>query len=212
MIDNLIKDEDIYGMDEFREFLNEEFITNTVDGKYSISGLDENGNPITRKEAWERCLKATYDFARSRLSYIFNQVMYCYEGAWKALEGLRVIESDIYEAEGGKEKSHAILREALGISPFLGEEVLIDPEGRELDLYHDLALHDASSVWTEDHEQVVMKGLAQSKLDKDGNIVRRLPLGKHYTTVSEAGLTRENNYVGNYGESVITIQNISLRH
>ena len=30
---------------------------------------------------------------------------------------------------------------------------------------------------------------------------RRLPYGMHYTGLTEAGLTRENGYVANYGES-----------
>jgi hypothetical protein len=49
--------------------------------------------------------------------------------------------------------------------------------------------------------QIVAKGLAKSKLDSDGHIVRRLPYGEHYVGITEAGLTRENGYVANYGEA-----------
>src|SRR5690606_14567229 len=52
-----------------------------------------------------------------------------------------------------------------------------------------------------DYLRIVAKGLAQSKLDAEGRVVRRLPYGRHYTGISEAGLTRENGYVGNYGET-----------
>ena len=101
----------------------------------------------------------------------------------------------------GKERSHRILLEALGIKPFLGEEVLVGPNGEELDLYHSLFHHDGSAVFTDDFVHIVGKGLAKSKLDAEGNVVRRLPYGKHYTGLTEAGLTRENGYVANYGEA-----------
>src|SRR5690606_2445889 len=101
----------------------------------------------------------------------------------------------------GKPRSHQILREALGISPFLGEEILVGPDGGDLDLYHSLFKHDREAQFTDDYLRIVAKGLAQSKLDAEGRVVRRLPYGRHYTGISEAGLTRENGYVGNYGET-----------
>jgi hypothetical protein len=198
MIENLISNPDIYGSDLFNQFLDQPFVTNTVNGTYSLAGVDWNGGELSRREAWERMLKANFDFARSRLSYIYNQVYYTYEGAWKAHEGLRVIDSSFYE---GKARSHAIFREMHGITPFLGEEVLVGPEGQELDLYHSLFYHDTTAVFTRDYEQFVAKGLARSKLDANGKVVRRLPFGENYTTMSEGGLARENNYVGNYGET-----------
>jgi len=198
IVENLIADDEIYGEELFNQFLDQPFVTNTSNGPYSLVGVDWDGGPLTRRGAWERVLKANFDFARSRLSYIFNQVMYTYEGAWKAHEGLRVIGSDFYE---GRDRSHAILLESLGGIPFLGEEVLVGPNGEELDLYHSLFYHDTTAQFTVDVEQIVAKGLAKSKLDKDGNIVRRLPLGEHFTAITEAGLTRENGYVANYGES-----------
>ena len=112
--------------------------------------------------------------------------------------GLRIIGSQF---SGGKERSHQILLEALGIKPFLGEEVLVGPKGEELDLYHSLFYHDAQAQFTDDFVHIVGKGLAGSKLDAEGNVVRRLPYGKHYTGLTEAGLTRENGYVANYGEA-----------
>ena len=87
-----------------------------------------------------------------------------------------------------------------GYSRFLEEE-LVGPDGQELDLYHSLFYHDGSAVFTDDFVHIVGKGLAKSKLDADGNVVRRLPYGMHYTGLTEAGLTRENGYVANYGES-----------
>lgn len=73
--------------------------------------------------------------------------MYTYEGAWEAHEGLRVIGSRFYE---GKARSHRIVGESLGWEPFLGEEVLVGPDGQELDLFHSLfyriALRPAVSV------------------------------------------------------------------
>ncbi|KAA6340756.1 Amylopullulanase [termite gut metagenome] len=198
IVEAFIWDESILGKSAFNRFLNESFVTNTVECEFSLAGVDWKGNELNRKEAWERALKANFDFARARLSYIYNQVYYTYEGAWKAHEGLRIIGSEFYE---GKTRSHQILRTALGISPFLGEEVLLSADGRELDLYHSLFYHDRQAFFTDDFLQIVAKGKAKSKLDASGNIVRRLPYGKHYTGITSAGLTRENGYVGNYGET-----------
>ena len=198
IIENYIFDEQILGKQAFDEFLNQSFIVNHSDSEFALTGVDYRGNPLTRKAAWERALKANFDFARCRLSYIYNQVYYTYDGAWKAHEGLRIINSQFYE---GKKRSHQILREALGISPFLGEEVLVSSEGKELDLYHSLFYHDWYVLFTDDFTHVVAKGLAKSKLDESGKVVRRLPYGKHYVGISEDGLTRENGYVGNYGET-----------
>lgn len=198
IVENLLADDSVYGTAEFSRFLDQPFATNTADGPNSLAGVDWNGGELTRREAWERVLKANFDFARSRLSYIYNQVMYTYEGAWEAHEGLRLIGSPHYE---GRPRSHAILLEALGARPFLGEEVLVGPAGRPLDLYHSLFYHDGSARFTEDYLQVVMKGLARSATNPDGTVRRRLPLGRHFTTISGGGLTRENGYVANYGES-----------
>ncbi|XEC94795.1 LamG-like jellyroll fold domain-containing protein [Paenibacillus tarimensis] len=198
IVENLIKDDTIYGDTAWNAFLDESFVTGTVEGEFSLAGVDWNGGELTRREAWERVLKANFDFARTRLSYIYNQVYYTYVGAWEAHEGLRLIDSSFYE---GKERSNLILLESLGIRPFLGEEVLVGPNGEELDLYHSLFYHDGSAVFTDDFVHIVGKGLAKSKLDADGNVVRRLPYGKHYTGLTEAGLTRENGYVANYGEA-----------
>lgn len=198
LVENLLSDEKILGNNEFHRFLDEPLITNTFDDKFSLSGRDENNRPLSRRKTWEQALKANYDFSRARLSYIYNQVYYTYEGAWKAHEGLRIIDSPLYE---GKARSHQILREALGIAPFLGEEVLVSEDGRELDLYHSLFYHDREAFFTDDFLQVVAKGKAKSKLDESGNIIRRLPYGRHYTGITPAGLTRENGYVGNYGET-----------
>jgi hypothetical protein len=195
--ENVITDDDIYGQDAFTVFLDEEFTTGTQDGDTSLKDVDFDGGPLTRRAAWGRCLKANFDFARSRLSYIYNQMFFTYEGAWKAHEGLRVIGSSFYEGRG---RSHAILGETLGFVPFLGEEVLVGPDGEDLDLYHSLFYHDNTARFTDDYVQVVGKGLAKSKLDAEGNVVRRLPYGSHYTGMTAAGLTRENTYVGNYGE------------
>ncbi|WP_105968139.1 AbfB domain-containing protein [Streptomyces geranii] len=195
--ENVIADDDIYGQDAFTAFLDEEFTTGTENGNTSLKDVDFDGSTLTRRAAWGRCLKANFDFARARLSYIYNQVLYTYEGAWEAHEGLRVIGSSFYE---GRARSHAILGEALGFVPFLGEEVLVGPDGEDLDLYHSLFYHDTQARFTDDFVQIVGKGLAKSKLDADGEIVRRLPYGKHYTGITAAGLTRENTYVGNYGE------------
>ena len=198
IVENLIQDDSIYGKAAFNAFLDEPFVTGTAAGEYSLEGVDWEGGDLTRREAWERVLKANFDFARARLSYIYNQVYYSYVGAWEAHEGLRIIGSDFYE---GRERSQRILLESLGIRPFLGEEVLVGPNGEELDLYHSLFYHDGNAVFTDDFVHIVGKGLAKSKLDAEGRVVRRLPYGKHYTGLTEAGLTRENGYVANYGES-----------
>lgn len=198
IVENHISDNRILGEAAFHEFLRQPFHVQPSDSEFALPGTDWNGNPLTRQSAWERALKANFDFARCRLSYIYNQVYYTYDGAWKAHEGLRIIGSSFYE---GKERSHQILREALGIAPYLGEEVLVSDDGRELDLYHSLFYHDWYVLFTDDFTHVVAKGLAKSKLDASGNVVRRLPYGKHYTGVSQDGLTRENGYVGNYGET-----------
>jgi hypothetical protein len=119
--ENLIDDDGIYGSDAFKAFLDEEFTTGTSDGETSLKDVDFDGGTLTRRAAWGRCLKANFDFARSRLSLIYNQVLFTYEGAWEAHEGLRVIGSTFYQ---GRTRSHAILGETLGVVPFLGEEVL----------------------------------------------------------------------------------------
>ncbi|WP_199621215.1 LamG-like jellyroll fold domain-containing protein [Paenibacillus alkalitolerans] len=198
IVENLIKDDTIYGEAAWGAFLDEPFVTGTTEGEFSLAGVDWEGGELTRREAWERVLKANFDFARTRLSYIYNQVYYTYVGAWEAHEGLRLIGSSFYE---GKERSNQILLESLGIRPFLGEEVLVGPSGEELDLYHSLFYHDREAQFTDDFVHIVGKGLAKSKLDAEGNVVRRLPYGKHYTGLTEAGLTRENGYVANYGEA-----------
>ncbi|WP_149830484.1 fibronectin type III domain-containing protein [Streptomyces tailanensis] len=198
LVENVIADNDVYGRDAFEAFLDEPFTTGTQEGETSLKDVGWDGGPLTRRGAWERVLKANFDYARSRLSYIYNQVMYTYEGAWEAHEGLRVIGSEFYE---GRARSHRIVGEALGWEPFLGEEVLVGPDGQDLDLFHSLFYHDTTARWTADYIKYVIKGLARSKLDKDGNVVRRLPLGTRYTTMTEAGHTRENGYVANYGEA-----------
>lgn len=198
LVEALIADDCVLGITAFERFLNEPLLIDTKEGKYTLSGIDANYLPLSRKQTWERALKANYDFSRARLSYIYNQVYYTYEGTWKAHEGLRIIHSPLYE---GKARSHQILREALGISPFLGEEVLVSEEGRELNLYHSLFYHDQQALFTDDFLQIVAKGKAKSKRDAIGTVVRRLPYGRHYTGITPAGLTRENGYVGNYGET-----------
>ncbi|MEV0616755.1 hypothetical protein AB0I81_25790 [Nonomuraea sp. NPDC050404] len=199
IVENLIKDEGILGERAFEAFLREPFTTGTQDGETSLKDVDWDGGPLDRGEAWERVLKANFDFARSRQSYITNQVLYTYEGAWEAHEGLRLVGSRFYE---GKARSHRILLEALGAEPWLGEEVLTGPDGGELDVYHSLFYHDANARFTDDYVRVIGKGLARSKLDADGNVVRRLPYGRHYTGITKAGLSRENTYVGNYGDTL----------
>ncbi|MFJ2256994.1 Tat pathway signal protein [Streptomyces sp. NPDC087844] len=198
VVENLIADDDVLGRQAFEAFLDEPFTTGTSEGETSIEDVDLDGSPLTRRAAWGRVLKANFDYARSRLSYIYNQVMYTYEGAWEAHEGLRVIGSQFYE---GRARAHRIAGEALGWLPFLGEEVLVGPDGQDLDLFHSLFQHDTTARWTDDYIKYVIKGLARSKLDKNGDVVRRLPLGRHYTTMTEAGHTRENGYVANYGEA-----------
>lgn len=198
IVENLISDDQILGEGAFGKFLDQPFSVPVSDSEFALPGKDWNGNPLTRKSAWERALKANFDFARSRLSYIYNQVYYTYDGAWKAHEGLRIIGSQFFE---GKERSHQILREALGIAPFLGEEVLVSADGRDLDLYHSLFYHDWYVLFTDDFTYVVAKGLAKSKLDASGKVIRRLPYGRHHTGISQDGMPRENGYVGNYGET-----------
>ena len=199
IVENLIADEEVLGADAFAAFLAEPFETGSVDGANSIAGVDWTGGELSRFEAWERVLKATFDFARSRQSYISNQVHYTYEGAWKAHEGLRVIGSGFYE---GKDRSHEIIREIWGMSPYLGEEVLVGPDGGELDVYHSLFNHDGNAEYTDDYRNVVMRGLAKSELDDEQDVVRRRPYGDHYfSTTGEQALLRENRYVGSYGET-----------
>ncbi|MGM0879911.1 MAG: LamG-like jellyroll fold domain-containing protein [Bacillota bacterium] len=202
--ESLIKNDSIYGEAAFNAFLDQPFVTGTTEGEFSLAGLDWNGGELTRREAWERVLKANFDFARARLSYIYNQMLYTYEGAWEAHEGLRIIGSPFFE---GKERSHQILLEAVGIRPFLGEEVLVGPNGEELDLYHSLFYHDGQARFTDDFVHVIGKGFAKSKLDENGKVVRRKPYGEHYTGLTEAGLTRENGYVANYGEAANYVLN-----
>lgn len=198
IVEPLLGDPEIMGSDAFETFLDQPFVTGTTDTANSIAGVDWSGGELSRREAYERVLKANYDFARSRLSYISNQVYYTYEGAWKAHEGLRIIGSEHFE---GTERSHQILGETLGMRPFRGEEVLVGPDGRDLDLYHSLFFHDGTAQLTDDYLQVVMRGLAQSELGADGTVERRLPYGEHYPIFTAAGLFRENGYVGSYGET-----------
>lgn len=198
IVENLIQDDSIYGNTSFQAFLDQPFATGTTAGEFSLDSKDWTGGELTRREAWERALKANFDFARSRLSYIYNQMLYTYEGAWEAQEGLRIINSQFYE---GKDRSHQILLESLGIEPFLGEEVLTGPNGEELDLYHSLFLHDGNAVFTNDVVKFVAKGLAKSKIDENGNVVRLKPYGEHYKGLTEGGQTRENSFVAGYGEA-----------
>ncbi len=153
---------------------------------------------LTVKEAWEICLKANFDFASSRQSYIYNQTYYTYEGAWKAMAGLGVINSKYYI---GKEKCDLILKEALGLAPWKGEHILFDKNGRELDLYHCLFNHDKNARFTDDYINIVCKGDAVQGIDEDGEFLRRKPYGENYFSLSHRGLSRENGYVGNYGET-----------
>jgi hypothetical protein len=197
----LLLDDAVLGRVAFEAYLGEPFELPDAAVPEIAAGL----SPIrarlphgSRREAWELMLGASFDFARSRLSYIFNQVLYTYEGAWKAHEGLRVIGSSRFE---GRERSHRILREAWGLAPFLGEEVLIGPDGEDLDLYHSLFRHDANAVYTDDYREVVMTGRARTALDAAGNPVRRRPYGDHYRGMTAQGLPRENSYVGIYGET-----------
>ncbi len=153
---------------------------------------------LTKKEAWETCLKANFDFASARQSYIYNQTYYTYEGAWKSMAGLGVIESRYYI---GKEKCDLILKESLGLAPWKGEHILTDENGRELDLYHCLFNHDRQAHFTDDFKNIVCYGKAVQKLDENGNFVRRKPYGEHYYPLTHRYLPRENGYVGNYGET-----------
>lgn len=162
---------------------------------FLASPFDENR---TIKEAWEICLKANFDFASSRQSYIYNQTYYTYEGAWKAMAGLGVIKSKYYI---GKEKCDLILKEALGLSPWRGEHILFDKEGRELNLYHCLFNHDKNARFTEDYINIVCTGEAVQGVDKNGEFLRRKPYGENYFPLTHRGLSRENGYVGNYGET-----------
>ncbi len=154
---------------------------------------------LTKYEAWEICLKANFDFASCRQSYIYNQTYYTYEGAWKAMAGLGVIESKYYI---GKEKCDRILKEALGLAPWLGEHILYDETGRELDLYHCLFNHDRSAKFTDDFVNTVCTGKAVQALDENGEFIRRKPYGENYYPLTHTSLSRENGYVGNYGETV----------
>ena len=152
----------------------------------------------TVKEAWELCFKANFDFASSRQSYIYNQTYYTYEGAWKAMAGLGVIKSRYYI---GDEKCSLILKEALGIAPWKGEHILFDKSGRELDLYHCLFNHDKNAQFTEDYINIVCIGEAVQDFDEKGEFLRRKPYGENYTPLTHTCLSRENGYVGNYGET-----------
>lgn len=196
-IEPLIKNSKVLGSKEFKKLLAEPFTTGTVDGDNSIAGVDWNGGQLSRGEAWERMLKASFDFSRSRLSYIYNQMYFTYIGSWQSQVGLEVIGSSFYE---GPARSKQIILEALGVKPFLGEEVLVGPDGQQLNLYHDLFKHDAEAEFTPDVVKYVMRGLAKSET-KNGQVVRRVPYGTQYTGITEAGLTRENGYVGLYGEA-----------
>ncbi len=152
----------------------------------------------TVREAWEICLKANFDFASSRQSYIYNQTYYTYEGAWKAMAGLGVIGSKYYI---GKEKCDLILKEALGLAPWKGEHILFDKEGRELDLYHCLFNHDRNAQFTDDYINIVCRGEAVQGVDEKGEFLRRKPYGENYYPLTHRALSRENGYVGNYGET-----------
>lgn len=162
---------------------------------YLASPFDEKH---TIREAWEICLKANFDFASSRQSYIYNQTYYTYEGAWKAMAGLGVIDSKYYI---GKEKCDLILKEALGLAPWKGEHILFDKTGRELDLYHCLFNHDKNARFTDDYINIVCKGDAVQGIDENGEFLRRKPYGENYFPLTHRALSRENGYVGNYGET-----------
>ncbi|MGM9550919.1 MAG: hypothetical protein ACI3XA_01550 [Clostridia bacterium] len=174
--------EKLLDKDKFQEYLASPF-----DGKR------------TKKEAWELCLKANFDFASARQSYIFNQTYYTYEGAWKSMAGLGVIGSKYYI---GKEKCDRILKEALGIAPWLGEHILFDSSGRELDLYHCLFHHDQSAVFTDDFKNIVCTGQAVQGKDEKGDFLRRKPYGENYYPLTHMYMPRENGYVANYGETL----------
>lgn len=162
---------------------------------YLASPFDEKKSI---KEAWGIMLKANFDFASSRQSYIYNQTYYTYEGAWKAMAGLGVIKSKYYI---GKERCDLILMEALGLAPWKGEHILFDKTGRELDLYHCLFNHDRNARFTEDYKNIVCKGEAVQGVDEKGDFLRRKPYGENYIPLTCKALSRENGYVGNYGET-----------
>lgn len=193
ILEPLLKNDRIFGEEKLAAYLAEPFNCPTEDGEYSLCGKN-----ITRKTAWERCLKANFDFASARQSYIYNQTYYTYEGAWKSMAGLGVIGSRFYI---GKEKCDRIMLEALGLAQWRGEHILTAADGRELDLYHCLFNHDKSAVFTEDFLKVVCKGIAVQKTDENGNFVRRKPYGENYFPLTVEAMTRENGYVGNYGET-----------
>ncbi len=176
-------------------YIIEKLIDKTWFESYLSSPFDKTR---TIKEAWETCLKANFDFASSRQSYIYNQTYYTYEGAWKAMAGLGVINSKHYI---GKEKCDLILKEALGLAPWKGEHILFDKNGRELDLYHCLFNHDKNARFTEDYINIVCTGEAIQGIDENGNFLRRKPYGENYIPLTHRALSRENGYVGNYGET-----------
>ncbi len=193
ILEPLIKNDRIFGAERFAGYLSEPFGADIAEGEFSMSAAG-----LSRKDAWERCLKANFDFASARQSYIYNQTYYTYEGAWKSMAGLGVIGSGLYV---GDEGCRRILREALGLERWLGEHRLADENGRELDLYHCLFHHDKEAVFTNDFIQVVCRGKAVQLKDENGDFLRRLPYGRNYRPLSLGGLTRENGYVGNYGET-----------
>lgn len=176
-------------------YIIEKLIDKTWFESYLSAPFDEKQ---TVKEAWEICLKANFDFASSRQSYIYNQTYYTYEGAWKAMAGLGVINSQYYI---GKEKCDLILKESLGLAPWKGEHILFDKTGRELDLYHCLFNHDRNAQFTEDYINIVCTGEAVQGIDEDGEFLRRKPYGENYISLTHRALSRENGYVGNYGET-----------
>lgn len=188
-----INDDEILGRAAFEKYLGEPLGAESIDGEYSLS---DKG--VSRFEGWERCLKANFDFASARQSYIYNQTYYTYEGAWKSMAGLGVLKSRYYI---GDEKCRRLLKEALGMCPWLGEHILTDKNNRELDLYHCLFNHDKMAVFTDDFYKVVCRGEAKQLLDENGEFVRRKPYGENYIPLSCAALSRENGYVGNYGET-----------
>lgn len=193
LIEPFINDADIFGREEFERFLALPLNAESCEGEYSLTDCG-----VSRFEAWERCLKANFDFASCRQSYIYNQTYYTYEGAWKSMAGLGVLGSKFYI---GDEKCSRILEEALGMKEWLGEHRLADKNGREADLYHCLFNHDKMAIFTEDFYKVVCRGDAVQLLEENGEFLRRKPYGENYFPMSLDGLTRENGYVGNYGET-----------
>lgn len=198
LLENLIFDDAIIGKAEFDRFLDKPFVTNSVDGLYSIRGVDWNGGELSRREAWERALKASYDHSRYRHAYITNQVFYYGEGCWEAQQGLRIIGSEFYE---GQERSDYFLGMILGLGPWYGPEVLVGPNGEELDLYNSIFNHNPG-VFTRDETQIVAKGLAKSKLDENGKPIARMTYGPDYHNLTWWGIARENTYVAHYGETM----------